>query len=112
MTEKEEPTISDVNALKEQAKLKPNDLKSQRAVGWAHYGKDQVEEARAVFENITARWPDDLEGHYGLGMSLKKLGQAGSAKESFKKAAEAQDKTVRESMLKRLAEQQQHIILG
>ncbi len=111
MTDKVNPTPSDIDALKGAAKQKPNDIKAQLAVGWAHYGKGQAEEARAIFENITARWPGDLEAHYGLGMSLKKMGQPGPAKESFQKAVAAQAKTVRETMLKRLAEQQVDIII-
>ena len=74
--------------------------------GWLFYAQKDYDKAEADFNDALRLDPDDLDAIYALGLTLKASGQASSAVEWFKKAAETSEyleNRVRGRMLRRLA---------
>ena len=103
--------LENIASLQEKASRQPDDRDLQRKLAWALYGVGRFEDARDAFEKARERWPDDIEFHYGLGLSLKQLGQREVALTEFGKALATGERSVQASMLRRLAEEQRNILM-
>ena len=107
----EEARLSNLEELRLGAASAPNDVEAQYRYGWALLGLGKTEEARTIFEAAHSHWPGEIEILYGLAMTLKQIGQGDKAREFFQQVLQKDPKSVRDSMLKRMADVQIQIIL-
>ncbi len=70
-TSNSKPSTADIDVLIGQA--------------WSQHHHGQNEEAIQAFRQIVERWPEHIDAHYGLALSLGAAGQKQEAAEAFKK---------------------------
>jgi tetratricopeptide (TPR) repeat protein len=104
------PALLNLDELALEAQNQPDNLDVQYRYGWALFSLGRVQEAKRIFEQGHAKWPDAIEFLYGLGMIGKTSGDMQQARENFKLAVEKEAVNVRGSMLKRLADVQRMIM--
>jgi Flp pilus assembly protein TadD len=71
-TSENKPSTADIDVLIGQA--------------WSQHHHGQNEAAIQAFRQIVERWPEHIDAHYGLSLSLKAAGQKQEAAENFRKA--------------------------
>lgn len=81
---------------------------------WTAHYHNQNEDAIRKFEDVLQRWPDHIDGNYGLALTLKHVGQKDKSAERFRKAkslleatiaAQPDEDNVRYQMLSRFCDQ-------
>jgi tetratricopeptide (TPR) repeat protein len=83
--------------------------------GWVAYGKGDFQEAVKQFDHAIAQNASDLDGHYGLGLAYKRLGDKNKAAAEFKQAldlAATVDDKEKSAMLVRLLHGHLNFIKG
>jgi thioredoxin-like negative regulator of GroEL len=109
---KEEIRLSNLEELRQSAASAPNDVNAQYRYAWALLGLGKTDEARTIFEAAHTHWPGEIEIIYGLAMTLKQVGQEEKARELFLQVMQKDAVTIRDAMLKRMADVQIQVILG
>lgn len=102
----------EISVLQAELEQNPDDVSAHTRVGWALYSLEKFDEAAAAFKIAHERWPDKIEVNYGLGLTLKMLGDKDQALQSFERAASSEPDTVRSSMMHTLAAEQREYLLG
>jgi tetratricopeptide (TPR) repeat protein len=87
-------------------KTDPNSAAAYCNLGWGYYGRRQYAEAAEAFRQALALDRNLIDGHYGLGLTLKESGappQAIAEFEAVVKLAPQDQNAVRGQMVARLA---------
>jgi tetratricopeptide (TPR) repeat protein len=84
----------------------PNSAEAYSNLGWGYYGQKKYDEAAQAFRQSLTLDRNLIDGHYGLGLTLKESGAGPDAVPEFEavvKLAPQDGNTVRGQMLARLA---------
>lgn len=91
-----------------------NDIKAKIDAAWRAYRAGQQQAAIEHFTLILAEAPDDIDAHWGLGLSYRRLGDREKARQAFEKVADLAARALQDEpedreryfMLQRMARQQ------
>lgn len=89
--------------LEQRAKAAPDERDSQCRYAWGLFGAGQYEAASKVFLDASRRWPEDIEVHYGLGLSYRRLGDKEKAEAAFSKVSQLEPPNLRAGMMQRMS---------
>lgn len=95
-----------LEAMQEELKRNPDEVKSYLRLGWAYYASAQFDKAAAIFSDAKDRFREDVEVLYALALALKRHGETDKALAYFRKVtllAEKLENRSRAGMLRRLA---------
>ncbi|MEP7286519.1 MAG: tetratricopeptide repeat protein [Chloroflexota bacterium] len=62
-----------------------SEVDSQVGQAWSQHFLGQNDVAIRTFQQLVERWPDHIDAHYGLALSLKKTEQKAEAGDAFRK---------------------------
>jgi hypothetical protein len=85
---------------------------------WSQHYQGQNDNALKMFQDLVDKWPDHIDANYGLGLTLRSLGQKDKSGEIFRKTKQLVEaamhsqgqETARFQMLSRMIDQQLKLI--
>ncbi len=91
-----------------------NEIKTKIDAAWRVYRAGQQQAAIEHFTMVLAEDPDQIDAHWGLGLSYRHLGEREKARQAFEKVAELATQALQNEpedreryfMLQRMARQQ------
>ena len=65
-------------------------VETEKALGELYLSSGRIAESEAVYQGLVTRYPQDADGHIGLGRALEAAGQHDAAERSFRAAAQVE----------------------